>query len=706
MKTQTIFLGLVLFVLGCSCVPTVKKRPASALDDEENTNPASSSPSSGAREKHEWKKVGGGKKGSVYSQGAGDSKLSRLLWYLDKDQHTAITANVDINLVEVHSSYRGEGQIVIVSDNRVDLDHPDLQGNANVNKSKDYTAGTDNSAWLGKMPRNTKTDSGHGTFVAGQIAMVKDNSMGMFGVAPNVELRGYNYVGSDQKVIKLIDNLGHGVEGNVTFNYSYGNFQSSFSSFSLYAESYLQYFSEKRPKVNIVWAKASGNWYLQSSDKGIIDWKGKKWFLGNANFDQMNVYPYIIIVGALNPEGKRASFSSPGSNLWVSAPGQSMSSSDIVGCSHGYSTSSRRSGPSDKQGNNLNPNCDYAAGIQGTSVSAPLVAGVVALMREVCPDTCTWREIKHALAKTAVKVDSRAGDKSQHPISSLSLQGHTYQIGWRTNSAGFSFHNHYGFGMPDVKAAIDYLENEAVVMGEFFNSLGADGGPYYKSGSLDQNIPDHDAGGTSHSMTVDAHNLTIEHVLVEVNITHPVASDLGIELTSPSGTVSQLTNINSGINQVDLDHVYLGSNAFYGENSLGTWKLKVIDGNSGETGVLKNWGLKIMGHQDPFSVGTGPAGIVNASLDSSNNLSWELPAGASNLRRVEVCILDKELQCSTHDWMSFPPTPSEFEVSHYKSYSKHGLWVPINPGIKKVKIRVVDDSENTSSISSYDFDFQ
>ena len=695
-----VFCSSAIFFLLWGCVPKVKKKAISGKNTERDSERSSRSPAGEARPS-----VGSPRTAKHYSQGSGDTLLTKLLWYLDKDKYTTQTASVDINLSDVHLYYRGEGQVVIVSDNRVDLDHPDLQANANVNLSKDYTAGIDNSAWLGKMPRNVKTNHAHGTFVAGEIAMVKDNSEGMFGVAPNVELRGYNFLGSDQKYSKLIDNLGVGVKGNATFNYSFGSFQSSFTGFGEYAESYLQYLSEKRPGANIVWVKASGNWYLEDSKEGIINWRGQKWFLGNSNFDQINTYPYMIMVGALNTSGKRASFSSPGSNLWVSAPGTRISASDIPGCGNGYGTSSSM-GPFDRQGNNLNSTCDYATYKQGTSYAAPLVSGVVALLREVCPNTCTWREIKHVLAKTAVKVDARASDQNDHPIRSLSLPGHVYQLGWRTNSAGYSFHNHYGFGGVDVKAAINYLENEAKVMGELFSTLGQDGMPYYQSGSLDQAIPDSDASGTSHSITVDAHNLVIEHVLVIVNITHPIASDLGIELTSPSGMVSQLANINSGINQVDLTNdVHFGSNAFYGESSLGTWTLKVVDGRSGESGVLKDWSLKIMGHQSPHASITEPLGIVSAGLDSRGNLSWVLPSGASSLRRLEVCILDKDYQCGPHDWFSLPPVSSEFQVSHYKSYTQHGLWMPIDAGIKKVKIRVVDNDENVSPTQSYDFDF-
>ena len=66
--------------------------------------------------------------------------------------------------------------------------------------------------------------------------------------------------------------------------------------------------------------------------------------------------------------------------------------------------------------------------------------------------------------------------------------------------------------------------------------------------------------------------------MVVVNIQHPFLSDLGLELTSPSGTTTKLMNINSAMIGEDLDGTHFGANGFYGERSEGTWTLKVVDG--------------------------------------------------------------------------------------------------------------------------------
>ena len=665
-------------------------------------------------------------KGTVqprYTGGSGDTDLVNQMWYLDKDTYTAQTGQVDINLGNVHDYYRGEGQIVIVSDNRIDLDHPDLSRNANVARSKDYTVGTSKSDWLGQIPRGTGSTSesddaekvqgrlAHGTAVAGVISMVKDNSEGMFGVAPNAELRGYNFL-VQQKYSILLDQLGADVTGDVTFNYNYGTYQSRFAKYGNLYQACIQTLSEKRENTNIIYVKGSGNWYLEESSKGLIAHDNKSWFLGNANFDGINALPYIIVVGALGKDGTKKSHSSPGSNVWISAPGEDISSSDIEGCTEGFDTDST-DGPTDSSNVNLNPSCSYAINVPWYSLSTALVTGAVVLMREACPE-CTWRHIKHVLAKTATKIDDNAS--SDHPIPGLDIGKHKYQRGWTTNAANYNFHNWYGFGNINVRKAITYLEenkNDVTSdMGEAVNTLGLTNSLYYYTNTVPrQNIPDNTTDGLLTRMDVDLHNLQIEHVMVNLKITHPRPADLGIELISPSGTVSQLTYVNSGIQQTNLNQVSLGSNAFYGEPSLGEWTLKVIDGQVGQTGILNNWNLKILGHKIPGSAKATPAGVVSASVDANKVLSWTLPSDTTGLRRVELCILKAERTCQFHDWLSVPISSTSLTVDAFKDYDLGGVWVATNntkhykTGAKIVKMRTVDNNENVSAIQTFNLSF-
>jgi len=54
--------------------------------------------------------------------------------------------------------------------------------------------------------------------------------------------------------------------------------------------------------------------------------------------------------------------------------------------------------------------------------------------------------------------------------------------------------------------------------------------------------------------------------------------------------------INSGILVSDINDEVLLTNAFYGETSAGSWKLKIVDGATDDIGSLNNWTLKVYGH--------------------------------------------------------------------------------------------------------------
>ncbi len=693
------FLGLFGLVLWGACVAEVKKTTLDAASDTTAGEQGAGRQTGGPPLAHykgvprQGKRLVTARPAKRYPAGSNDPLASRMA-------HLG-----HLNLGDVHQFYRGKGQVLIVSEGALDADHPDLKVNAAL--SKDYTAGNDNSAWIGSVGQPGRHDA-HATSVAGLATMLKGNGVGMFGVAPEVELRSYNSGDVNPPVFQVqFDQLGVGVTGNVNFNYSYSTLHSIYKSYGHYRKSFLEYASENHPEFNFIYVTSAGNQYKKNCANCLIDWTNgfsqQKILLGNTNADNFNTHPNVIVAGGLSADGNgRYGNAAPGANIWISAPGH-ISTADISGCSEGYHTGDYKRGPFEN-GKNLDPNCDYNMSGVGTSYSTSLVSGAVVLMREACP-RCTWREIKHALATTAVKVNPSASDQVNHP-ENLSLAGHIYQRGWQTNGAGFHFHNFFGFGKLDIKAAISYLENKATAMGELFNTLGHGGGPYYRSGNIDQAIPDAHKSGTSHSITVDAHNLAIEHILVTVNITHPRVADLGIELTSPSGSVSQLTTINSGIPQANFVDIPLASNAFYGENSLGRWTLKVIDGASGQAGTLKNWSLKIMGHQGGRAKVSTPPGIVSASLDSSRKLSWVLPAQTAHLRRAEVCVLATERQCQFHDWVSLPLTPAEHQIRRYRVYhSGVWSWQNINRGKKKVKIRLVDKNENVSKAREYNFHF-
>jgi len=82
-----------------------------------------------------------------------------------------------------------------------------------------------------------------------------------------------------------------------------------------------------------------------------------------------------------------------------------------------------------------------------------------------------------------------------------------------------------------------------------------------------------------------------------VTTTDGCTGDLGIELTSPSGTKSILKNIRDGFNSFYLSGMVLASNAFYGETNTGNWSIKVVDGSAGGgIQTLTNVQIRVYGH--------------------------------------------------------------------------------------------------------------
>ena len=182
-------------------------------------------------------------------------------------------------------------------------------------------------------------------------------------------------------------------------------------------------------------------------------------------------------------------------------------------------------------------------------------------------------------------------------VVNVPLTGGTYpaEPGWTDNNATptkFHYHNWYGFGLVDAGAAVSMAKTYSVNLGTFTNT------GFVSSAALGLAIPDQSAIGVTSAVNVPAGTVqVIEAVQLRVNITHMFDGDLGIELISPTGTRSVLKNMGDGYEAADnlTNQVFL-SNAFYGENPVGTWTIKVVDGFGGDVGTLNNWAIRIYGH--------------------------------------------------------------------------------------------------------------
>lgn len=493
----------------------------------------------------------------------------------------------------------GTGARVAVVDTGLEICHPDLAASVEVGASFNFNARpADATAWFGAKlddPFNPHSVGDHGTSVAGLIAAEAANGIGGRGVAPHVRLRGYNVLETlDNGTTAFLDALGasrYAPDSSDVdiFNMSFGALPLAFNA-SPEEELLFAYGTRRlRSGLGALYVKSAGNSFedcvsLRHALNARIGCAG-------ANGDGQNNLPNLIVVGALNARGVRASYSSTGANLWVSAPGgeygsaaPAMITTDQMGTLAGYGAIA-----GDRLANHLdvNPHGDYTSSFNGTSSAAPNLSGVVAILVDAVPGL-TWRDVKHVLAKTARRTNSTI----RAVRSSFGETERTAQHGWLVNGAGYNFHNWYGFGA--VHAANALAEARR---------MGGDAlGPYRRSGwfraSGDLPIPDNDGGGATQDLVVAGlpSFANIEAVVLEVVLDHPFPHDVGIELISPSGMRSI---VNPPFNEaLTLDTAgaplrwRLLSNAFYGENPNGTWRLAAFDGAEQDEGTMAAWSLR------------------------------------------------------------------------------------------------------------------
>lgn len=531
-----------------------------------------------------------------------DDPLAEYAWHLENTGQYVFAkyagnSGEDFSIKEVHElGFKGEGVKIAISDSGVDLNHPDLKENQVVGGHRDYSK---NSNWRNQNPYPIE-EVGHGTSVAGLAAAVGWNGIGSRGVAPSAKYGAFLFVGDFQNSstassyeAKTLDQM-TGIFD--IFNYSYGYEGCSFvPTNSTIINAYKSGVTNLRSSLGAIYIQSAGNEYVSLNK--YCDTNDDSYFLGNTNTSEDHNHPYIILVAALNAKGKRSSYSTPGSGIWVSSAGgefgdddPAMITTDLTSCSRGYSTSSSSESNFNSGNDSKNSNCDYTSIMNGTSSAAPVLSGIVALMLEANPNL-SWRDVKHILAKTADKIDDVAPVALGHPAgSSGSLSGYTYDYKYVENAAGNSFSNLYGFGRANAYKAVTMARTYISELGIYEET------EYYTSGSLNLPIPDKSSNGVTHALTV-VENYSIESVQVKLTTNHNFIGDLGVELTSPSGKTSRLLLINSNIKDNGLDDFTLITNAFYEERSAGNWTLKIVDGAISDTGELLNWKIRINGHQ-------------------------------------------------------------------------------------------------------------
>ncbi|WP_186646071.1 S8 family serine peptidase [Fluviispira vulneris] len=588
--------------------------------------------------------------------------LGKYQWHLKNTGQDAFAsesgiAGEDINVDDVlkKQCLSGYGIRVGLVDSGLDIAHKSLNPNIDNEEyvSKSWSINFKNNRLAPNDPSPSPAEDSdgdleddvvdHGTMVAGIIAMRSNLGFGGSGVAPRAKLSGYNVISTgSQNFQNFIDALGgsDASQGNDIFNMSFGfsNLEQIPDSHPLISSGALamRYGARQlRDGKGALYVKSAGNGYISS---GIFYFKCSKAneinvSCQNSNMNLLNAIPETIVVGALNAKGKKSSYSTAGSSLWVSAPGgeygvnkefveerysnydkkidwskyratigePAIITTDYSGTRYGMSKSANLNDLDSvlnirNQFNALdydeNLDGDYTNTMNGTSSAAPVTSGSLALVLEANPNL-TWRDVKYILAKTSTKVDQDNPGSQVELVKGDSNSLYQAEQGWVTNAAGFSFSNWYGFGRVNVADAVKLAKNYKVNLGQYQEMSSK----FFDHAKL---VPKADPNGYVTSINIPARDgLNIESVQVQVSAESTNLGDIGFELTSPSGTKSILWNVGNGfVYTKKLDKITLQSNAFYGEKSTGSWKLKVINAgffNSNTT--FKGWKIMVTGHK-------------------------------------------------------------------------------------------------------------
>lgn len=548
------------------------------------------------------------------------------------------TSGVDLNVEDLHDQeVRGSGIRIAVSDSGVDYTHPDLDGNDLSTEHRNYSF-VDPNRW-----RNAEAypsgNSAHGTAVAGIVAAEGWNDEGGRGVAPASNYAAFKFIigyAAEDHAASDVDKLIDQMDGNFDiFNYSYAYPQCVFwDDYDDVIEAQKAGVADLRGTLGANYVQSAGNFY-----RGIDDETCQltpRYYYGNTNATASLSTPYKIVTAAVAADGVKASYSTPGSGIWISGLGgegqydidpdltdavqdiqyfPGIYTTDIGDCSSGISY--RNIAWQVKNAFNygfdrvFNPTCDYTNEMNGTSSAAPMVSGVVALMLEANPNL-TWRDVKYILAITARQIDyDPLLNELYHPDPSglTSFGAYMYDEKWIENNAFPSrrwFSNWYGFGLVDAEAAVtmasSWIPAPLGPLGTYVRTEDALGNWNHTDATVTPITEDEDMLTYTELIIPGVQSLTIEAVQVKLTTNHPNPEQLAIHLLSPAGTESRLILAQSNIvaPAVGPNTYYFLSNAFLDEDSgagIGEWKLRIYDSvEDALTGNVTSWGVNIHGH--------------------------------------------------------------------------------------------------------------
>uniref|UniRef100_A0A8C2KK44 Furin (paired basic amino acid cleaving enzyme) a n=1 Tax=Cyprinus carpio TaxID=7962 RepID=A0A8C2KK44_CYPCA len=489
------------------------------------------------------------KKRDIYYEPA-DPKFAQQ-WYLYNEDRR------DLNVKEAwKQGFTGQGVVVSILDDGIEKNHPDLIQNYDPDASYDVNDGDPDP-----QPRYTQlNDNRHGTRCAGEVAAVANNGICGVGVAYNAKIGGVRMLDGEVTDVVEAQSLSLNPQHIDIYSASWGpedDGKTVDGPAKLAKEAFLHGVMEGRGGRGSIFVWASGN--------------------GGREKDSCNCDGYTNSIYTLSISSSTQNGNVP----WYSEA-----------CSSTLATTYSSGGLNEKQivTTDLRQKCTDSH--TGTSASAPLAAGIIALALEANKNL-TWRDMQHLVVRTSNPAHLTTND-------------------WKINGVGRRVSHSYGYGLLDAGAIVALAKN--------WTNVGPQRKCVLSLVSEPRNIGSH----LVIKMSVDACAGTdtfvssLEHAQAQLTLSYNRRGNLAIYLISPQGTRSTLLapRPHDYSSEGFSDWAFMTTHS-WDEDPRGEWTLEIenVAGNS-DYGTLTQFTLVLYGTASSLS---GPS-----AADSSSCKTYDL----------------------------------------------------------------------------------
>lgn len=366
--------------------------------------------------------------------------------------------------------------------------------------------------------------SWHGTHVAGTIAAATNNSKGVAGIAYNAKIQPVRVLGkcggATSDIVDAITWASGGSVSGIPANAT----------------------PAKVINMSLGGSGACTATYQNAINAAVGRGTTVVVAAGNSNADASGFSPAscnnVINVASTNRTGDRSFYSNYGTIIDVSAPGgETRRSTDTPGTV----TTPENGILSTLNNGATTPGAEIYKPYQGTSMAAPHIAGLAALLVAAKPS------LTPAQVESAIKTNAR-------PLAGTCTGG-------------------CGTGLADAAATVTAVA--ATPTTPSFENTG------------DFAIADNATVESPITVTGVAGNAPAT-LKVGVNIVHTYIGDLKVDLIAPDGSAYTLHN-RAGGSADNINQTYTVNAS--AEVANGTWKLRVNDNAGGDTGKIDSWSL-------------------------------------------------------------------------------------------------------------------